>query len=259
MLPQPSEGHPMENIATIALSRLIAQSRALDVTAGNIANANTPGFRAERMLFTSWLAREPAGAEPPGGGPIAFAQDRATFRDSTPGSRKVTGNPLDLAIGNEAGWFTVATPQGPRLTRAGHFQLDANGTVVDAQGNALLDVNGRPLQTVPTDTALHVAADGTLASENGMIGRIGVVRPDDETKLSAEGGSRFAADTPTSAVADPQIIEGAIEESNVQPIRELTRMMQQLREFQFTAQMIQAESDRQASAIEKIVARPAQG
>lgn len=246
----------MENITTIALSRVVAESRALDVIASNIANAGTPGYRAERTLFTAWLARQPGGAEPPGGGPVAFTQDQATYRDTSAGPRTFTGNPLDIAIGDPAGWLTVQTPRGPRLTRAGHFLLDASGTVVNAEGDALLDANGRPLQTAPTDTRLHITADGTLASENGPIGRIGVVKPNDETKLVAEGGTLFAANTPTSPLSDPQLVQGAVEDSNIEPIKEITRMMQQMREFQFTTQMIQAESSRQMSAIDKILTVP---
>ena len=250
---------PMDNISTIALSRVVAQTRALDVIAGNLANASTPGYRAGRTLFTAWLARQPGGAEPPGGGPVAYAQDQATWRDPSAGPRKITGNPLDLAIGDDTGWFTVQTPRGPRLTRAGQFQLDASGTVVDALGDPLLDASGNPLRTTPADTRLAVTADGTLASENGPIGRIGVVQPNDESKLTAEGATLAAAATPTSPLADPQIVQGAVEDSNVRPIEELNRMMQQMREFQLTTQMIQAESDRAATAIDRIVARTPQG
>ena len=246
----------MDNISTVVLSRLIAQSRALEVTATNLANATTPGFRAERSQFMTWLARQPAGAEPPGAGPIAFTQHGATWRDTTVGSLRHTGNPLDLAITDAQGWFTVATPRGPRLTRAGQFQLAAGGGVVDALGDPLLDSNGRPLQTAPTDTQLTVAADGTLASENGPIGRIGVVQPEDATKLTAEGDTLFDAATPTSPLAAPGIVQGAVEQSNVRPIQELSTMMQQQREFQLATQMIQAESDRELTAIDKIVTRP---
>ena len=72
----------MENTTTIALSRLVAQQRALDVTATNIANASTPGFHAERMVFSDWLVRQSAGAEPPGGATISYTQDRTTYRDN---------------------------------------------------------------------------------------------------------------------------------------------------------------------------------
>lgn len=247
----------MENPTTIALSRLVAQQRALDVTATNLANANTPAFRAERTLFSDWLAREPSLGTPPGGRSISYTQDRATYREQRAGTVRHTGNPLDLAIASQAGWFTVQAQAGPRLTRAGHFQLNASGAVVDEQGDALLDVNGRPLQTTPSDTQLSVAGDGTLSSENGQIGRIGVMQPDDENKMQAEGARLFATTSATTAVAAPQIVQGAVEDSNVQPITELNRMMTDLREFQFTSQIIQGESDRQNAAIEKILRRGA--
>ena len=71
----------MDNATNVALSRLVAQTRAMDVTATNLANAATPGYRAERMLFSDWLPRQHGGT-PPGGGTIAYTQDRTTYRDT---------------------------------------------------------------------------------------------------------------------------------------------------------------------------------
>ena len=98
-----------------------------------------------------------------------------------------------------------------------------------------------------------MAGDGTLSSQNGQIGKIGVVQPDDETRLTAEGGRLMVAASPTKPFADPKLVQGAVEDSNVQPILELNRMMNDLREFQFTTQFIQGESDRQSGAIDKIL------
>jgi flagellar basal-body rod protein FlgF len=243
----------MENSTTIALSRLVAQSRALEVTATNLANSGTPGFRRERVLFSDWLAREPTRAEPPGGRILEYTQDRATYRNHQPGTLQHTGNPLDLAIGSPTGWFTVQAPQGPRLTRAGHFQLDATGRIVDENGEPLLDTTGQPLQTSPADTKLSIAGDGTLSSENGQIGKIGIVQPADENRMTAEGSRLLRSDSATQQVAAPHIVQGAIEDSNVQAITEMNQMMSDLREFQFTTQFIQGESDRQNNSIDKIL------
>ncbi|MGH7154307.1 MAG: flagellar basal body rod C-terminal domain-containing protein, partial [Acetobacteraceae bacterium] len=163
-----------------------------------------------------------------------------------------TGNPLDLAISN-AGYFTVQTPRGPRLTRDGRFGLMPDGTIADASGEALLDTNGKPIHVGTTDTNLSVAGDGTLSSRNGQIGRIGVVRPNDPMQLAAEGGTHFSDDGTTAAVTAPHIVQGAVEESNVQPVLELTRMINEERQFQFTAQLVQAESDREKDAIQKLL------
>jgi len=245
----------MQNATSIALSRLIAQQRALDVTATNIANANTPGYRSERMVFSDWLMKQTAPGQPPGSGTVAYAQDRATYRDPRQGPLSHTGNPLDLAIGTD-GFFTVQTPNGPRLTRAGHFELSPGSGIVDDQGDALLDSNGQKLQLSTADTTITIAGDGTISSENGQIGKIGVVAPTDAQSLQAEGGRRFNATGPTQPVAAPKLTQGAIEGSNVEPTLELTRMMNDLRQFQFMTQFIQAESDRQQGAIDKLGAKP---
>lgn len=244
----------MENPTTVAASRLVAQQRAMDVIAGNIANAGTPGFKAERVLFSDWLARQNDAASPPGGRTIAYTQDRATYRELEPGSLSHTANPLDLALAGE-GYFTVAAAQGPRLTRAGRFGLMPDGTVADAGGHALLDVNGQPIKLAAADTRITIAGDGTVSSENGQIGKVGIVQPQDPMRLQSEGDRLARADTPTRPVPAPKLVQGAVEESNVQPIVEMTRMMAGLREFQFVSQFVQSESDRQQSAIDKILAR----
>ncbi len=238
----------MDNITSIALSRLVAQQRATDVTATNLANAATPGFHAERLVFSDWLVKTPGGAP---GSTLAFTQDRATYRDSQTGPLQHTGNPLDLAIGGD-GYFSVQTPNGVRLTRAGNFTLNASGNIVDMNGNALLDSNGRKLQLAPTDTDLTISAGGAISSSNGVVGKIGVVTPTNPQGLQAEGGQLFSVNGATAAVASPKLVQGAIEGSNIQPTLELTRMMNDMREFQFTTQLVQAEADRQQSAIDKL-------
>ena len=243
------------DIATyVATSRLVAQQRGMDVIANNIANAGTPGFRAERLLFSDWVTRQPNAQTPRGGQTIAFTQDRATYREAEAGAVSHTANPFDIAIASD-GFFTVETAQGPRLTRAGRFGLTPDGTVADAQGDALLDANGRPVQIAQADTRITVAGDGTINSENGPIGKIGIVRPDDPMQLHTEGDRLLRSDAPTTLVAAPKLVQGAVEESNVQPVTEMTRMMAGLREFQFVSQFVQGEADRQQGAIDKILAR----
>jgi flagellar basal-body rod protein FlgF len=183
---------------------------------------------------------------------VTYTQDRATYRESQPGTISHTGNPYDLALSRE-GYFTVATKAGPRLTRDGRFGPMPDGTLADSSGNAVLDTNGRPIQIAATDTRVTIAGDGTVSTENGQVGKVGVVQPVDAMKLRAEGSTDFISDGPTSPVTSPGIVQGAIEDSNVQPVMEVTRMMNDLRQFQFVTQFIQAEGDRQQSAIDKIL------
>jgi flagellar basal-body rod protein FlgF len=241
----------MDNTTSITLSRLIAQQRAIDVVANNVANASTPGYRAERAVFADWLMREPAGAEPRGGRTLAFVQTRATYHERAEGTLTQTGNPLDLALSGD-GYFTVQTSAGTRLTRAGRFTLQNDGTITSEAGDPLLDVTGQKLTVSAADTQLTVKADGTLRSQNGTIGQIAVVRPNDPNRITAEGGRLFRADVATTPIVRPKIVQGTVEDSNVQPVAEITRMISSERDFQFMTQMVEAEGQRQQSAIDKI-------
>ena len=241
----------MDNTTNIALSRLVAQSRNMDVIAGNLANMSTPGYRAERVIFADWLAPRTGSGTPPGGRQIAFTQDRSTYRDRAEGTLTHTGNPLDIALSSD-GYFTVSTANGTRLTRAGRFTLQADGTIADEAGSALLDVNGQKLSVAPSDTVLIVAADGAIGSQNGPIGKIAVVTPNDPNRMTAEGSRLFRADVPTTPVTAPKLVQGAVEDSNVQPTAELVRMMSTEREYQFATQFLDAEGQRKQTAIDKI-------
>jgi flagellar basal-body rod protein FlgF len=244
------------NIASsIAASRLIAAQRAMDVVAQNVANADTPGYKTQRVLFTDWLSRQGSsgGSTGAGGEPtIAYVQDRATWRDQSAGSLAHTGNPFDLALKGD-GYFTVSTPAGPRLTRNGRFGLLPDGTLADMAGNAALDDGGQPIKLSPGDTDVTIAADGTLSGSTGQLGKIGVVQPSDPMRVTAEGATMFRADVPTAPVTSPGIVQGATEGSNVQPVLETTRMMDGMRQFQFVSALVQAEDDRQQSSIDKIL------
>lgn len=242
----------MDITSNVATSRLVAQQRAIDVIAVNIANANTPGFKAERTQFSDWLSRQSAPTERT----VTYTQDRATWREQQTGTLTHTGNPLDLALTSD-GYFTVRTPRGPRLTRDGRFGLLPSGTVADSAGNALLDSNGQPVQLSSTDTIITVAGDGTISSENGQLAKIGVVRPNDPMRLQAEGNTLFVSGSATTRVTSPNIVQGAMEDSNVQPVLEVTRMLDGERQFQFMIQFIQAESDRQQSVIDRLLPQQA--
>lgn len=242
----------MDIAANVATSRLVAQQRAMDVIANNIANANTPGYKAERTQFSDWLSKQGTAPEPS----VAYTQDRATWREQQSGTLSHTGNPLDLALAND-GYFTVLTGRGPRLTRDGRFGLMPDGTLADSAGDPVLDNNGQRIQFSPTDTQISIAGDGTVSSENGQLAKVGVVRALDPMQLAAEGDTLFRSGSNTSPVAAPGIVQGAMEDSNVQPVLEMTRMMDGERQFQFIMQFVQAESDRQQSLIDKLL--PSQG
>lgn len=245
----------MDSPSYIILSRLTSQLRASQVTAHNLANADTPGFRAARPIFAEHLARQGRVEGPREGREVAYAWDRATWRDSQPGAITRTGNPLDVAIQGD-GFFTVETPRGERFTRAGRFAMGANGQLVDHHGHAVLNANGQPIAIAPNDTQIEIAGDGTIRSENGVLGRIRLVRFDNEQGLQAEGDRLFAAaGQEPQEVPQPRMVQGAVEGSNVVSVLEMTRMMAELREFQMATQFLERESERQQSAIDRLLRR----
>jgi flagellar basal-body rod protein FlgF len=123
----------MDIPSTVAASRLVAQQRVMEVVAVNIANVNKPGFKAQRVQFSDWLAPLKGTDAPRGDRTIAYTQDRATWREQRAGTLTHTGNPFDLGITGD-GYCTVRTPQGPRLTRDGRFGLMPDGTVANSAG-----------------------------------------------------------------------------------------------------------------------------
>src|SRR6202012_988604 len=110
----------MDITTALAASRMMAQQRAMDITANNLANANTPGYRNERVLFSDWIDPQSGTAATTGIRSISYTQDRATWRETQAGTITHTGNPYDLALSGD-GYFTVNTKNGPRLTRDGRF------------------------------------------------------------------------------------------------------------------------------------------
>jgi flagellar basal-body rod protein FlgF len=243
----------MDVAGYVMLSRIALQERATSVLANNIANVDTPGFRASRAVFGQQVSRAGGIDGPAGLGRTAYVQDRATWRETQPGTIQQTGNPLDVAITGD-GYFAVETPRGERYTRAGRFTLGADGRVLDMQGNPLLSIDGQPLAVAPGDTRLEILGDGTLRSENGPIGRIRVVRFENQQRLRAEGDRHFdAAGEAPLPVDRPALMQGAVEGSNVQAIAEMNRMTVELREYQFATQFMEKEGERMQSVIDRLL------
>jgi flagellar basal-body rod protein FlgF len=242
----------MDITTSLIVARLLGQERVMDVTANNIANANTPGYRTTRVQFSDWIENDQDSDGPSGSQQTIYPQDRATWRETQPGPINMTANPYDLAITGD-GYFTIATQRGTRLTRDGRFGVLPDGTIADSAGNALLGTNGRPIQVPSTDTQIHVAGDGTVSTQNGQIGQIAVVKPNEPNRIQAEGGTIFSAPGGTTPLENAGIVQGGMEDSNVQPVLELGRMLDNERQYQMLTQMIQAEGDRHNNAIEKLL------
>lgn len=241
----------MDNTTYIALSRINALTHDLEVTSNNLANANTTGFKASRELFSDYIVKQKDIHGIPGARTEAYTQDRATYQNHGQGQLRQTGNPTDFAINGE-GFFAVQTTQGVRLTRNGQFQRRSDGTIVDINGNPVLNRFQRPIIIPREDDVLSVSSDGTISTQDGTVGTIDLMTVDNLNTLQPEGNDLLKPTTQTRVLPRKEIRQGMLESSNVNAISETTRMVEIQRDYDLNFQLVQTESTRRTNAIDKI-------
>ena len=246
----------MDNSIYVSLSLATAMRRELDVTANNIANTNTAGFKGERVVFDSYLHRE-SGLD--GADDTSFVVDRGSYLDARQGALAHTGNQLDVAL-QGGGWFSYQTPEGQTtFGRDGRFSLDAQGNLVTLSGARVLDVGGAPI-AIPPDLGSNVtiSRDGSISAEGrGVIAKIGVFGLPDVQAYERIGNGLFVPpqDRPTRPpVADleTEVMQGAIESSNVQPVVEMTRMMSIQRAYERAVKLMNGEDELRRAALRRL-------
>ncbi|MGE5475071.1 MAG: flagellar basal-body rod protein FlgF [Bacteroidales bacterium] len=243
----------MENTSYIALSRQNALWRQMDVVANNMANANTPAFKGEHMLFREFLVDTRSSARATGT-KLSFVQDTGLLRDTREGPLTKTDNPLDIGIHGD-GYFQIESQSGMRYTRNGHFRLDEGGMLVNSQGFAVMDKNDNPVIFAPNETRIEISGDGTVSTENGTVASLKVVRFANEQNLRNAGDSLYETTDQPEVIQRPQVVQGMMEESNVQPVLEITKMTELLRQYQAAQSMIDKEHERSLKMIETLVPR----
>lgn len=238
----------METAVYVALSRQMGLRRQLDVIANNIANANTTAFKGEEVLFAQYL---PPGRPSGEAHRISYAQDIGTVLDLDEGAFAATERPLDIAISGP-GYLVVQTPAGERYTRNGHLKLDDQGQLVVGDSHVVLDESGRPILLDPQDGAPVIAGDGTVSTRQGVIGKLALVRFADPGALRLSGGGLFEADQPPQPAPMARVMQGMLEGANVEPVVEMTRMIDVLRAYQTNARMMETANDLMSRAIERL-------
>ena len=254
----------MENTLLVGLSRLMVLERQVDSVANNVANINTNGFKADRSLFEEYL-RSPAHEDNflRSDRQVSFVQDRASFHDFAAGNTEQTRNPLDVSIDGKA-LFVVQTAAGERYTRDGAFQINNLGQLVTVSGNPVLGTSG-PIVFQPTDKQINISADGNVTVLEGtgrtdsVRGKLRLVSFADAQKLVKEGSNLYSAGPGAAAQPDTisRVRQGFIEKSNVNPVTEMSRMVDITRTYTQIAALLQQQSDLHKTAIEKLADVPA--
>jgi flagellar basal-body rod protein FlgF len=220
----------MQSGMYVSLSAQRALDKRLTTIADNMANVNTVGFRATEVKFDDLIAR--TGNEM--NAKVAFVSQGNDYLNTESGEMQETGNPLDFAVKGDA-WMSLETPAGQVLTRDGRFSLTTTGELVSLRGYPVLDVGGGRIQLNPNGGEASVSKDGTVFQDGRQMGRIGLFTADVSKgylRYDNSGIKTTQAPQPVVDNATVGIMQGYIEQSNVNGISQMTQLIQVSRAFE---------------------------
>ena len=214
----------------VGVSAHLALERRLAVIANNVANAGTAGYRAEGTAFATIVSKTTPYR-------TAFAAEHASHVDTRSGGFVETRNPLDIAIQGD-GFLGLQTPAGIAYTRDGRMQMLPTGDLVSLSGHAILDAGGAPLTIDPNSGPPAFGRDGTIFQQGLPVGAIGLFALDLSKPAQRYENAAFIPDKPPEPITDfagNGIVQGFTEESNVNAISEMTRLIEVSRAFEAVA------------------------
>jgi flagellar basal-body rod protein FlgF len=236
----------MTNPISALLSKQVGLRQQVDVIAHNVANLSTTGFKREDLAFATHVER----LDVPGSS-LALAKVESSHTDLSQGPLERTGNPFDVAI-EGSGFLAVETAAGVRYTRDGRFSANQLGELTTATGHRVLDDGGAPIVIPPEASDLVLSGDGTLSAPNGTpLGALGIWQlPDGFLRRDADG--LFATEVEPEPAIGTRVVQGFLEGSNVNPVRELTDLIEAQRAYERGRAMLDTEDERIRQMIEKL-------
>jgi len=226
-----------------AAAGMTAQQQQIDAIGNDLANADTTGYKAERVGFRDLLYNQidQAGTLTSAG---AGAAAQTIGANQTQGAVQQTGDPLDLAIEGD-GYFTVKRADGSTaLTRDGAFEVDAQGRLTTAEGDLVQPPITLPKGVSPSD--ISIGSDGIVKDAAGRtLGKISLVEVASPDHLLGAGGSLLTTSAASGAprpIASAKIQQGALEGSNVDTATEMVKMVDTQRSYQLESSAIQTEN-----------------
>lgn len=236
----------MENSVYIGLSKQVALREKMSIIAQNVANVNTPGYRAQNMVFKEYI-EDPRHMKED----ISMVLDYGQYQMTDPGSMKETGAPLDIAlVGN--GFLGIQTPEGVQYTRAGNLTMDANGVVRNARGMAVASDGGREIVIPRGATDIRIDQKGIITTDKGEIGKLMIAEFKNYQKLDPQGNGLYATDEAPIEATKTAVKQGYLEGSNVEAVVEMTRMIDVLRKYQSVQNMMKSEHERLRSSAQRL-------
>jgi flagellar basal-body rod protein FlgF len=234
----------MQGSLYVALSSQIALERRLTTLADNVANSNTAGFRATEIKFNEVLANT-------GKTDVSFVNEGQEFLDTSNGGLRATGNQLDFAVRGDA-WFMIETPTGQMLTRDGRFTITQAGELVNIDGYPVLDPGSAPIQLNPEGGTPKAGRDGGLTQNGVRLGAIGLFQADLSQGFQRQTSLGVVPVIPPEPLVDAAgagVLQGYIEDSNVNPVSEMSHLIMVSRAFENASAMMKATEDTFKEAI----------
>ncbi len=224
-----------------AAAGMEAQQSRLDEASNDLANVSTTGYKRARVSFRD-LLYSPAGpgaaaGQSIGAGAAAAVMGRSYF---VQGALQATGQPLDVAL-QGPGFFEVRRADGTTaLTRNGAFSLNANGRLVDSDGNFVQPPITAPKGTTAAD--LKIGTDGAVTANGRRLGKLAVVDVPSPDGLAALGSTLFqataASGAPRAAGSGTQVTQGSLESSNVDMADAMVDLMTAQRSYELASKAI---------------------
>jgi flagellar basal-body rod protein FlgF len=240
----------MDNTIYVGLSRQMLLQRELDIAANNLANVDTAGFKLEEMMSNA----DQVATGKPGSTvvPLTFVTANGVARDYSQGPLTQTGSPLDVAIDGK-GFFKITTAAGTRYTRDGRFTLDPTGKLTTQAGDAVQG-DGGDITLDPKKGPVAISASGQISQSGQNVGKLAVVTFDSLAALSKDGANLYRndsnlTDTPSTTAT---LKQGMLEGSNVQPITQITRLIEINRAYDAVSNMISSTGSLANNAIQRL-------
>jgi flagellar basal-body rod protein FlgF len=198
------------------ISKQIAVTNHLQVIENNVANNNTVGFKEDAMLFKQHMHRDVADKH-------VMTAPYTTVANFAPGGMKMTSQPLDCAI-HGPGFFMIKMASGEiGYTRNGHFRRLQDGTLVTADGDVVLSLDGQEIVFAVDDLEPRIIGDGSIMVNGEERGRLGIVEFASTQDFKKLGNSLFTTkQAPLPEGVSSKVMQGMLEESNVNSLVQLT-------------------------------------
>jgi len=233
----------MDSAGYTSLTRMVGLNREMQAIANNIANVSTTGFRKEGLIFSEHISALERNEDS-----LSMAEGNVRLTNDSQGPLTPTGGAYDFAIEGD-GFFMIDTPDGQALTRAGAFTTNDQGELTTHDGYRLLDNGGAAIFIPPDAQTVAVSSDGTLSADGLPLSPIGLYMPEDPNTLTRTNGVRFMTTGAIIPQENAVILQGYVENSNVNAITEVARMIEVQHAYTMGQKFMEQEHDRIQSVI----------